>query len=361
MRILHCIPSLGGGGAERQLSYLAPGLAALGHDVHVAYLSAGVNLEYMENGAVTLHPLRVVNNNDPSLAWHLVRLISEIEPDLLQTWMLQMDVFGGLAACLTRTPWVVREYTNATDVKSTIKKRLRLFFANHANAIVANSFGGLDWWDARGRPANRRMVPNALPLETIAAIPVDSLSEYGVTPRHKVVLYAGRFSQEKNIFNLINAVDRLVKEDASVIALICGEGPLWSEARRIVETLGITGQVILPGYLANIWGAMKRANVFLSVSHQEGRPNAVIEAMACGTALVLSRIPGHCEILDEKSALFVDREDVSDIVRTVRTCLANPMEAKRRAAVGQATVAGWSIGAVAEQYARIYADIVRKR
>ena len=37
MRILHVIPNLSGGGAERQLSYLAPELVRMGHEVHIAY------------------------------------------------------------------------------------------------------------------------------------------------------------------------------------------------------------------------------------------------------------------------------------------------------------------------------------
>ena len=42
MHILHIIPNLSGGGAERQLSYLAPELVRLGHDVHVVYSREGI-------------------------------------------------------------------------------------------------------------------------------------------------------------------------------------------------------------------------------------------------------------------------------------------------------------------------------
>ena len=43
MRILHCIPSMLGGGAERQLCYLAAGLVRLGHQVDVVYMLEGPN------------------------------------------------------------------------------------------------------------------------------------------------------------------------------------------------------------------------------------------------------------------------------------------------------------------------------
>ena len=55
MKILHCISSFLAGGAERQLSYLAPELARRGHEVHIAYLEAGINLDRVRKNQVILH------------------------------------------------------------------------------------------------------------------------------------------------------------------------------------------------------------------------------------------------------------------------------------------------------------------
>src|ERR1035437_1762104 len=98
MRIFHLIPSLSGGGAGRQLSYLAPELARMGHDVHVAYSNEGP--QKPELPGVVLHRLKSRSNYDPYLIWQLDRLSRRIKPDIIQTWLLQMDILGGLVARL---------------------------------------------------------------------------------------------------------------------------------------------------------------------------------------------------------------------------------------------------------------------
>src|SRR5258708_16637088 len=101
MRVLHCIGGLGGGGAERQVSYLSKELLRRGVDVHIAYRHGGHNLNGIQESGATLHELWGRNNYDPLLLCSLVKLVRRVKPDLIQTWLLQMDVLAGLAAVLT--------------------------------------------------------------------------------------------------------------------------------------------------------------------------------------------------------------------------------------------------------------------
>src|SRR5271156_81289 len=107
--VLHCIPSLSGGGAERQLVYLSTELAKNGGDVHIAHLIPPADREWIQSSAATLHPLRGNHNHDPRLLWQLLRIVRQVKPDLIQTWLPQMDVLGGLAAILSRTPFLITE------------------------------------------------------------------------------------------------------------------------------------------------------------------------------------------------------------------------------------------------------------
>src|SRR5687767_4452068 len=75
LRVLHLIPSLGGGGAERQIAYLARGLVASGVDVHVGYLREGSNFERLAASGATLHPIASRGNYDALLVARIVRLI----------------------------------------------------------------------------------------------------------------------------------------------------------------------------------------------------------------------------------------------------------------------------------------------
>ena len=108
-RILHLIHGFGGGGAERQLSYVAPSLANMGLEIHVAHVTEGVNFSRIDNSACTLHRLAASGNHDPRLFLSILGLLRKLRPSLLQTWLLQMDLLGGCAALTYRVPFILSE------------------------------------------------------------------------------------------------------------------------------------------------------------------------------------------------------------------------------------------------------------
>ena len=234
---------------------------------------------------------------------------------------------------------------------------MRRLLATGADAVVSNSMGGDLYWQKQGFSKPRFIIPNALPIEEIAETPMATLSEYGITQSQKVLLYAGRFIELKNIRNMVEAM-LLVMEDTKIMAFLCGEGPILAEVKQGLKQTNAMNRIFLPGYIRDIWAMMKRANVFISVSHFEGRPNAVIEAMACGTPLVVSDILEHREFLDEQSAMLVNRYNPVEISKAINNCLANPDMSHRRAEIAKNIIAKWSVPNIAQQYVRMYKSIL---
>jgi hypothetical protein len=109
MRILHCIPNMTGGGAERQLVYLCRELSRLGHDVHVLLNGKGETFPLLEQTGVTLHFLGVASNYSPRLVYSTAKVVGLVRPDVIQTWLCQMDVVGGIVAVAAIIPWVPSE------------------------------------------------------------------------------------------------------------------------------------------------------------------------------------------------------------------------------------------------------------
>jgi glycosyltransferase involved in cell wall biosynthesis len=258
-----------------------------------------------------------------------------------------MDVAGGLAALLTRTPWIVSERTHKVYYPRDAKHGLRRLLGRFAGAIVANSPGGAEYWD--GTRVGTIIIPNALPLGEIAAAPRDE-SDFGAA---EVVLFVGRFDPAKNLDNLVDALAQVVRE-RDAVALLCGEGPLETELRVRIAKADLTGRIRLLGYTDRVWSLMKRADVLIAASWFEGHPNVVMEAAACGCPLVLSDIPAHRECLGEDAALFADPADPAALAAAIRQTLEDGAAAAVRAGRARSVASEWSVASAAASYLRAY-------
>jgi glycosyltransferase involved in cell wall biosynthesis len=109
----------------------------------------------------------------------------------------------------------------------------------------------------------------------------------------------GRLNSEKDFDLLIRAHRRLRHAGLDHLLVILGRGPLRNDLSRPAQRLGVANSVIMPGYLANPYGAMKRATVFVLSSHVEGLPSVLLEALYLGIPIVVTNCPsGPAEILD---------------------------------------------------------------
>jgi len=357
MRILHCIPNMAGGGAERQLVYLSGELVRRGWDVHVALLKDGPNFEELVSAGITIHKIAAWGNHDVSILWRLMKLIRTMRPHLVQTWITQMDVFGGIASRLAGTPFILSERSSAAAYPPSLKNRLRVCVGRCAEAIVANSRGGKKYWQMQIKDSvPKYVIHNALPVGDIAMVS-PTMDDVRLPSTSKVVLFAGRFSQVKNIESLIRAF-KMVESQLDAVLLLCGEGELRPRVAKMIRDENLDGRVILGGYVKNLWGLMKRADVFISVSTYEGHPNAVLEAMACGCPLVLSDIPAHRALLEGDQAFFVELERPSEIAHAILTCIDRPEVAQRMAKKAKARASSFSVQAVTDQYESVYNQIL---
>jgi glycosyltransferase involved in cell wall biosynthesis len=348
MRILYTIPTLGHGGAERQLSYLAAELAARGHDVHVASARGGVNLARMEAAGVRWHRLGGLGHRDPFIFYRLLRLLRRLRPDVVQTILTPMDIVGGAAALLTGTRWVLRESSSAPLYAKGWRHRLRLSLARMADAVVSNSAGGDAYWRSAASAPPLHVIPNAIPFEELAAA---RARPGGFGAGVKVVLYAGRMDAGKNVEGVIGALARVAAE-VPFVALMCGDGPARPRLERMARELGIADRVLFKGYVDDLWDLMRGADAFVSLSRFEGCPNVVLEAMACGCPLVVSDIPAHRELLDERSARFAEPDDAAKAAAEIRATLLFGGEARARAA--RARAQRRPVETTARLYERLY-------
>lgn len=349
---------MGGGGAERQLAYLSKQLERRGWDVHVALVSEGPNFARLQQSGATIHRIRASSNHDPAILWRLARIMEQVKPDLVQVWMLQMEILGAVAAWFRHIPWILSERCCEEAYTSGFKFQLRQWTGVRTTAVISNSSGGDRYWQERLEPSvPRYVIPNALPLDQMAAVHAVTDSEAGLSPADRMVLFAGRMVDQKSPETLLAALPRL-NGRANVVTIIAGEGPSMRTVVERAKQLGVTAR--FPGYLDNLWGWMKRAVVFVSPALFEGHPNTVMEAAACGCPLIVSDIPAHREFLDETNALLVPPLDPAELASAIERVLDSAGEARVRAQRATTIAQAWSAERIAAEYERAYFDILGK-
>lgn len=116
------------------------------------------------------------------------------------------------------------------------------------------------------------------------------------------VICVGRLQREKGQTFLLQAIDRLVhnRNRKEILLWLIGTGPDESALRQFAATRNLSQHVRFEGFQSNPLAYVKRASILCLPSLFEGMPNALVEAMACGTPVVASDCrSGPREILED--------------------------------------------------------------
>ncbi len=195
--------------------------------------------------------------------------------------------------------------------------------------------------------------------EEIAA----SLQPLGIGPDEPFLLYAGGISPHKDVETLLRAYAGLERPPRLVVVGALDDDPYLSAAasvRAAIEHHGLGTAVVLPGFvpdetLAALYSA---ALAFVHPSLAEGFGLPVVEAAACGTAVVCSDIPAHRETMGDAALYFTPR-DVHGLRLALDRLLAEPTLRASLAARARERVRGLTWRASAQRLRELLAGARR--
>ena len=161
--------------------------------------------------------------------------------------------------------------------------------------------------------AKVRVVPNYVETQRLNPASVgDESADFDV-------LFVGRFGREKNVDVLLEAV----KELPIVVGLAGGGGATPAELRKISD--GGRAEIRWLGQVphAELPATLNRAKVFVLPSRYEGHPKALIEAMACGRAVIVSDRPGLREVVVHRETGLVVSPTPEQLREAIRLLLGD--------------------------------------
>ena len=336
MRITLTIPSLGCGGAERVMCWLAGSLARRGHEVTLLAVRS-VPVFYKIDPAVKVSRGRIDTPEEAGGAaralnfarrvlW-LRREISAAKPDVIVGFE---DVANVLMLCATtgsRTPVVLNEQVNPMQhFVPSVYVKLRKLLYPRAAALVMLTSDQVDWAASIVGKDKVRIIPSP------ASVPEGGGPEPDFfEPGRKHIIAVGRLNPQKGFDMLLEAFSKVSGGRPDWRLVILGEGSLRGEIENGVKRLGLAGRVVLPGVVGNVAAAHRRSEFFVLSSRYEGFPNALAEAMACGLPAVSFDCPsGPADIVrDGVDGVLVPPGDTAALAAAMARLMDSPRERER--------------------------------
>ncbi|MFJ9815142.1 glycogen synthase [Streptomyces sp. NPDC101151] len=292
-----------------------------------------------------------------NLAGHFAKLLygiphvvtaHSLEP--LRPWKAE-QLGGGYAL----SGWAERTAIEAADAVIAVSGAMR--------ADILACYPGLD-------PAKAHVVHNG--IDTNLYRPhrgTDALTRTGLDPARPYVLFVGRITRQKGVPHLLRAV-RDIDPGAQVV--LCAGAPdtpeIDREFRELYEELSRAreGMFWIPQMLprTDVIQLLTHAAVFVCPSVYEPLGIVNLEAMACGTPVVASRVGGIPEVVEDgRTGLLVDVDDGFEegLARALDTVLGDRAAARRMGEAGRERAVGeFGWDAVARRTAGLYEEILKQ-
>ncbi|MCX7825620.1 MAG: glycosyltransferase, partial [Verrucomicrobiae bacterium] len=194
---------------------------------------------------------------------------------------------------------------------------------------------------ARARQLGARevvVVPNG--VDTARFQPGDRAAlrrQLALDANEKLIVCAARLSPEKCHDVLLRSVAELRRRAMPVRLLLIGAGPSANRLRRMARQLGLGERVRFLGHQpqAALAQYLAASDVFVLASLAEGLPVSILEAMACGTAVIASDVDGTPDIItDGENGFLVPPRDVAALTARLEQVLSDDALRTRLADAG---------------------------
>jgi glycosyltransferase involved in cell wall biosynthesis len=312
VKVLHVTTSLGQGGAETVLFRLVGASPMIQHRVALLGDAYTHYVPYLRDLGVDVDKVGLDRGVTPLPGMmRLYQSIRQFSPDVVQTWMYHANLFGGLAARAAGVPrifWGIRSHARsaAAPASTRIVSSLCGFLSSRVpTGIISCSERARTSHIAQGYEASKFLViPNGYDLSTFR--PDESLrrrfrEELGLDRHDVVVGMVARWHTDKDHANLLAAM-RIVWRTQPQVRLVLAGFDMVAENTALLQLVNSADgkhRTMLLGRRDDVAAVMNGLDLHVLSSSTEGFPNAIAEAMACGTPCVSTDVGDASLIIGE--------------------------------------------------------------
>jgi len=318
LRITHIETGKHWRGAQVQVLHTALGQKKLGHSVSIICPPGSALEQKARELGIDVYPQRCRLAFFGYDVMKMVGIMSRTKPDIVHLHSSHAHNIGGLAARLARVPAVILSrrmdtpitfwhhklkykvgYDAVIAISMGVKRALVAAGVKSEKIAVVRSAIEDHWWKAPGRRDAVRQ-------------------ELGYQEADVVVAVVAAIEPRKGQELLIRAMPQILKSVPNVKVLFAGKDDISQPEKDLVHQLGLDGKVLFAGFRSDIKDVIAAADIIAAPSYLEGLGVAIMEAMACGKAIVASNVGGIPEsVVDGETGLLAEAGDAGELADAI--------------------------------------------
>ncbi len=373
-KICHIITDLDVGGAEYMLKRLLEHqIKDLDSFVVISLTGLGKIGEQLRNQGVAVYTLNMSGKLAfPFAFWRLRKLLRQLKPELVQTWMYHADLLGGLAAysCgIRRIVWGI--HCSRLPIGRPLTKIVMMCCAKMSTwlptRILCVAEAAKQNHIKYGYSSGKMLViPNgfsAAILTKTAGQLKPLLTPYGITPDNFVVGCVGRFHPDKGQDILLQTIKQVAQQVPRVKFVLAGRecDAGNDELIELVRRFDVSDQIVLLGERDDIPYLLPEFDLFCMPSRSEAFPVALGEAILAGVPCVATNV-GDAMELGGDEVVYVEPSNVDALAAAIVNLSQQSSEelAKKSLLGRQRIQALFSIENVSQRYNAVYLDLLSR-
>lgn len=362
MHVLHVIPTLGSGGAERVLATLAAAQAAGSHRVSVVATSGGGTFAEDIGGVARLavwHTRGAWYNLVPFA--RLCRLVRASRPDVVHAWAWHPNMMCALLYRVLRVPVVISHHRLQDDMGRLRAVASRVMFRNTGlrhvcvSEAVASSVA-----DTAGVPRSAStVIYNGIDAEGLTRTAADAVPLLQDDERHGHLVLGtmARLEHRKGIRRFVEAAARVQSLTGQrVLCLVAGRPTAEIRAADLHRWAAELGVDLRHHPHVERGAFLRSLDVYVQASDTEGFPLAPLEAMACGLPVVATSVGGARELVPPPGLAPVTAAGVAEVVARLA---ADPVQLEEHGRLCLQRARAFSVEKMTAAYADVYHRAIR--
>lgn len=350
----------GVGGKERRCLQLIKGLIELyGCEIHLVLFDDIIGYPEIKELDVKIYVLGRKNRKDLSMYSKLVKLINQINPDLVLSWSLMSSFWLNFIHLFLRFNYLCA-YVASTlpPSKYSIKNIIKLISFNRAKYIIGNSKLGLEVFEVPNSKSyliyngfDFRRIENLSPIYIVK-------NSLDVKTRYLITMVA-RVSEGKDYKTYIEGARLVLEERDDVTFLAIGDGPLLDYFKKQLSETE-KNYIKFIGQMSNIEDIINASDICVLCSDSEGISNFILESMALGKPVIATNTGGTPEIvINEESGYLIQQKDKIDLKNKIISLLVNDLMREKFGANGkQIAISKFSLKEMCKDYYALFTKVI---